>query len=610
MVARLERLLCLTLVMLTIAVASGCEGRAKISKADDDPAADEEREPRPGKLSTFDLTGGAPEAMGEGGLFGIPARRTFVGLVRSLERVREDEEVTGHYVKLGGSSLGFARAEEVGRELHELRETKKPVVCHAHSLSNSSAWMALRGCDRIWLSPTGDVDTVGIAGQVVYFKRLLDRFKVRADFLKMGRYKSFAETFTRDGPTEEARESLVGTLRSLRSSWLDDVEEVSGKKTREAMEQGPWTPAEAKDRGLIHAIGFESDALEDAKERANAGTTSVGFGRGAEASGAGIVELIRVMTGADEATGGRPHIAVLTLSGSITMAGGGLFSQGGISAQSLTKTLRRVAKDKSVEVVVLRIDSPGGSALASDLLWHELVELKKKKKVVASVGSMAASGGYYLAVAADKILAERTSIVGSIGVVGGKFSIGEALDEFGVSSETFPASPKEGAAARAAYVSPLLAWDDATRDRVRAHMQNAYDVFLSRVSDGRSMAVDDVKKHAEGRIWSGAQGKDRGLIDEIGGLGRAIEIARELGELDEEAPVIVEGGRETLMETLLLGEGASASEIDLALARYRARQPVGLELLAEPLRPYAGAVESLARGEKVLAVLPFALLVR
>jgi protease-4 len=193
-------------------------------------------------------------------------------------------------------------------------------------------------------------------------------------------------------------------------------------------------------------------------------------------------------------------VAVIPAQGAIAMESGGAFESGGITAKALTKTLRRLKKDESVKAVVLRIDSPGGSALASDLLWHELRELKKVKPLVVSVGGMAASGGYYMACAADRIIAEPTSIVGSIGVFGGKIVLSSALEEVGVHTETFPASPEPGAAARAAAQSPFSAWDDATRERIRAEMQSVYDLFITRVSDSRKMPREKVEEHAQGRI--------------------------------------------------------------------------------------------------------------
>ena len=244
---------------------AGCHGRPRELQTEAaKPAASAAAVPaKDGKLVEVDLGGGISESMDGGGLFGVPASRTFVGFVRAVDRAGEDEEVTGVFVRLGEGGFGWAQTEEIGRMLEKLKR-KKLVVCHAHSLNNRTAWVAARGCEKIWLSPAGDVDTVGIAGQVVYLKGALDKLEVDADFLHMGRYKAAVETLTRDGPSDEAKESMLGVLGSIRSSWLDGI--AASRKApgvREAAEHGPFEPKEARQRGLIDAIGYESEALAD-----------------------------------------------------------------------------------------------------------------------------------------------------------------------------------------------------------------------------------------------------------------------------------------------------------------------------------------------------------
>ena len=564
-----------------------------------------------GKVVELDLSHGVPEST-EGGFFPLPAARTYTGLVRSLERVRDDQDAKGVFVRLGERAVGFARAQEIATLLGGLRQQGKPVVCHAHGLDNATAWVALAGCDRLWLSPAGEVASVGIAGQMVYFKPALDKLKVSADFLHAGKFKSGPEPLTREGPSDEAKLALTETLASIRQSWLDGVDAAKkGRSARADMENGPWSPREAKERGLVDEIGYEAEALEDAKKRAGVDRVSSVFGSKSQPSeGPDIGELIRILSGADEGAAGRPHIAVVPAEGSISMAPGGMLDSGGITAKALSKTLRKLAKDDAVKVVVLRIDSPGGSALASDLLWYELRELKKKKPIVASVGEMAASGGYYMACAADRIVAEPTSIVGSIGVFGGKLVLSEALAEHGVNTVTFPASPEPGAASRAAYLSALSKWDDPTRQRVQKQMEEVYQLFLERVAESRSLPLDTVRAAAEGRIWSGKQGLDKKLIDELGGLSRSLEIARDLGKLDARAPVVVVGRDESLIETLLVGEGADAKAVEQAVERVaRARAPF-LTAAPSEVRPFLSGLAPLMAGETALAALPFALVVR
>jgi protease IV len=556
-------------------------------------------------VAEFDLSGGVPESIG-GGLFQAPVSRTYIALARSVERVTNDPDVTGAFVKLGGASLDWAQTEELGALFEKMKKKGKPVVCHAHVLSNSSAAFALRGCSRTWLSPAGEAETVGIAAQVMYMRGLFDKLKVGVDFLHVGKFKSGVEPFTREGPSEPARESLTETLRAIRAGWLDQATQAGKPESvRIALEQGPWSPEDAKKEGLIDAVGFESDAMIEAKKLAKAERVSGGYGsKGQSKPGLDIAELVRVIAGSNESSTSRPHVAVIPAEGAIAMESGGAFQSGGITASGLSKTLRRIKKDDSIKAVVLRIDSPGGSALASDLLWHELRELKKKKPLVVSVGGMAASGGYYMAVAADRIIAEPTSIVGSIGVFGGKIVLNSTLEEFGIHTETFPASPEPGASARAAAQSPFSQWDDATREKIRTEMQSVYDLFISRVVDGRKLPREKVEENAQGRIWSGRQGLERGLVDQLGGVLDAIRHARKLADLSEDSPVTVEGDQENLLEMLLVGEDANEEQVRHALAAYQARSLVIRELPVS-LRRYASALGPLASGERVVAALPF-----
>jgi protease-4 len=581
-----------------------CTPRTR-SYAPDDTEPERKLKPGTRYVLELDLTSGAPTAT-DGPLIQLPASRTYTGLVRAIERGLKDENTGGAYVRFGGYTFDWAQSEELSNLLALVKAKGKPVVCHAHAFSNSTSLIAAKGCSKVWLSPAGDVETIGIAAQIVYLRGLLDRLKIGADFLAIGKYKSAVETFTREGPSDDAREALTATLSSIRTSWLDAAE-AGRTGITSALEHGPWTPEEAKRLGLIDEIGFEADALKAAQTLADASAASTAFGpRSTPKGGFDVGEIIRLLSGGESGAAGRPHVAVVPADGAISMQAGGPFESGGITAKAMLKTLRRLRDDSSVKAIVLRIDSPGGSPLASDLIWKELIELKKKKPVIASVGSMAASGGYYVACAAQRVFAERTSIVGSIGVFGGKIVIGPALAEFGVNTVTVPASPEPGAGERAAYSSPLTPWDEATRTRVRAQMQSIYDLFVARVAESRKLPPEKVRENAEGRIWSGAQGLERGLVDEIGGLSQAIAAARKLVGLGEDAPVTVEGRAESVLESLLLGEDASEAQIRNALARIERRERSLLDELPKQLRPFVATLSPLLQGEQVLAALPFA----
>jgi protease-4 len=279
----------------------------------------------------------------------------------------------------------------------------------------------------------------------------------------------------------------------------------------------------------------------------------------------------------------------------------------------MARTLARLERDDDVKAVVLRIDSPGGSALASDLLWHELMLIRARKPLVVSVGSMAASGGYYLASTGVVIFADDTSIVGSIGVVGGKIAANKALEKLGVHAETIAAKADDPrAAARAAYESLLTPWDDATRERMLATMTSIYELFLARVAEGRNIPVERVAASAEGRIFSGREGKNRGLVDELGGLTEAIARARTLAALPADARVSVVGESSGLLDAL--GEeqpqGRAGATLPRPLAGAGLIAAGLLERVGPELVVFAESLAPLGEHERVLCALPFALTVR
>lgn len=596
-----------TLLLATL-LSVACTGRPRYFEARDEQA--ESPGPDDARLIELDLSGGIPEGASSG-FIQIPAKRTYTGLIRAIEQALADPTTAGVYTRLGTQSLGFARSEELGELLARFRADKRPVICHADSLDNATAWLALRGCTRIWLSPAGSMDTVGIAAELVHFKPLLDRLRVEAEILSVGKYKSGAEPLTREEPSEATRESLGATLSSMRQSWLDGAEQGRpGQAIPTKLEDGPYSPEEGLKVSLIDSIGFESDARREAQRLSKTRFSEKAFGaRSSSSDGLGVGELIRILTGSDDGSAGHPRVAVVTAEGAIGMDSSGPLGGGNITAKSMNRTLRRLRDDPSVKAVVVRIDSPGGSPLASDLIWHEMMELRKKKPIITSVGSMAASGGYYIACAAHTVVAPRTSIVGSIGVFGGKITLGPALKEVGINTFVVPANTAPGAAERATYLSPFTPWDEATKRRVEANIRSIYDLFVERVAKARKLSREAVHAQAQGRIWSGEQGKERGLVDELGGLARALEIARQRAGLPPDAPVSVEGLKESLLDLLLLGEDATEEEIREAFSRLPKDHPL-LSRLPRDLQVYLRGIASLASGETVVATLPVALTFR
>lgn len=599
--ARTGRPLLAAGLALACAAALGCHGR---------PRAGGTGEPRIGPaIGEVDLSRGAPESPARG-LFGPSKQKAHPELVRALEALPASSD-RGVFVRLGSARFSLARAHEVGRLLAKTRALGRPVVCHADELDNATLLLSSLGCSRVWVSPAGGVDSVGLAAQLLFANRLLTRLKVDVDFLQVGKFKGASEPFTRDAPSPEARASLEGALRGLRAAWLDGITKGRPGVARDAPEDGPFAPAEAKARGLIDGVGTHDEARDEALALAGAvrGVARFGGARPEADPAEELLVALREAAGATEP--GTPRVAIVSAVGAISMGGGGGLLGGGdgITEQGLGRTLRRVGDDDSVKAVVLRIDSPGGSALASDLLWKRLRKVRAKKPLVVSVGGMAASGGYYLSAAGTRIFAEETSIVGSIGVVGGKLSVQRSLEELGVHVETIAAAPEKGA--RAAYLSPFAPWDDGTRARVDSHMRAVYDLFLDRIVEGRSVSRERVAESAEGRIFGGREARERGLVDELGGLSEAIAAARALAKLPDDAPVELSREEPSLGE-LLMGGDLARTAVEARL-RELAELEGWLSLAtgsAAELSTFLGAYAPLLAGETTLVAAPFALVLR
>jgi protease-4 len=575
----------------------GCHGRTKSTVMQS--AHDNERRSGP-TIAVFDLGDGVPEQAPSSWL-GLPSQgASLEDLVHAADDVERDKDVRGVLVRLRTSRVGLGRAEEVGALLARVA-AKVPVWCHADDYSNGTMALAARGCKRVWVSPATSVDAIGIAAQTIYFHKLLaDNLGLDVDFMQVGKFKGAEEPFTRDGPSPEARQSLESTLGDIRAAWIDGIRTARPEVAEASVEDGPYTADEARTRRLIDDVGYYDEARDALEKATGAVRAELRLGNGATSSpGDDFAEVLRAIGG--ESMSSAPIVIVRAVGAISSEGGGGIGGGEGIVERHLSTTLTRLERDDEVKAVVLRIDSPGGSALASDLLWHALMRIRAKKTLVVSIGDMAASGGYYLASSGAVIFADATSIVGSIGVVGGKIAADHALERWGVHAETFAAKKGDpGAAARASYESLLTPWDDATKERVLATMTGIYDLFLSRVATGRGIPVEQVAESAEGRIFSGRDAKTRGLVDRIGGLVDAVAWARTAAGLPRDARVSVAG--EPIGLFAALGDDEPRSSATSMAAKLAGVTP---ELAA-----FVESVAPIVRGDSVACALAYGLILK
>lgn len=491
----------------------------------------------------------APAASPSQGLLSARLPTVHDALVQ-FDSAADAPSCRGVFLRIGAFGGGFGAVEDLGEGLDAIRDAGKPVHCHFEMADNASYALMAEHCDRISMSPAGLLNLIGLAAQVFYARTLLDRIGLHADILHMGRFKGTGDTFTRDDMPEETREALGALLDDLDAALLAAVARRSDSP-REAIDGGPYPSVSALDAGLIDAIAFEDEAREQARRAVGvdeARTVPLGGASEPVSFGDLIGAALGGEEGNDQMTGTR--IALVHVTGPIM--DGERPSPGQAVAGPFVEEMERLAEDDDVKAVVLRVDSPGGSAVASDRMWHAVRQVAELKPVIASVGNVAASGGYYIASGAHVVYAHDSSVVGSIGVVGGKVSGGDLAERIGITDVMLQRGQNSG------WMSALRAFTPSEEAVVQRLLRSTYYRFIRRVAEGRELEQADVLRAAEGRVMSGRAGRELRLVDEAGGLRRALSEARERGSLPADAQVEVWPAGGGLEEVLSMVGGGSA----------------------------------------------------
>ncbi|MFV8749614.1 signal peptide peptidase SppA [Nannocystaceae bacterium ST9] len=467
-----------------------------------------------GELQSFD-----PFSFGSGG--GVTPIRD---LLEKLDELAAEKQLEGLVLRVGPVGMDMAHATELRRALVEFKQGGRKLHCHTEQSSNADYYL-LSACDELALAPVGAIAIPGPAATPIHLKGLLDKLGVQADFLHVGAYKGAAEPLTRNAPSPEMIETLQAIVDRAHATMVAGIAEGRGKSPDEVagwIDEALFTPEQAKQRGLIDAVEPWEPFLD--RVRGERGWKKVDLH---ESPFADPMALQRFLGLVPPVKPSEPHVALVHAVGNIIdgRGGGPLGATNEIASAQLVPALDRLAADDTVAAVVLRIDSGGGSALASEQIWYAVERVKAKKPVVVSMSGVAGSGGYYIACGANEIFAEDDTLTGSIGVVGGKLVLGPALEQLGI--ESYAVSKGE----RAMMWSPMQPWTDTERAQVQAMMEDTYETFLSRVAAGRKLDRDAVHAIAQGRVWTGLDAKQRGLVDQIGGLESALARARELGKV-------------------------------------------------------------------------------
>jgi protease-4 len=452
---------------------------------------------------------------------------SLLGLLQVLEAAAEEPRVEGVLLRIAGAPGGLAKAQSLRRAIQAVRTRGKRIVAWSESLDLESLYVA-SAADRIWIPETGRVFVVGLRIDGVYLRDLLARFDVKPDLVRIGTHKSAGEMFTEGRMSDNQREQLEAVVDDAFDALVAGIAAGRGleaARVRELIDRGPFGARGACEVGLVDACLYRDEIEEGIAREAARGTDRPGEPRWVDAR---ALPALRAAAGARELWTERPRIAYVVAEGAIVRGKTGR----GIASEAHEATLHRLTEDPNVRGVVLRIDSPGGDALASDLLWRAVRTLRREKPVVASLAEVAASGGYYLASAADWVFAEPSMLTGSIGVIGGKFDLGGLYRRYGVGRDAVERG------ARAGMLTDARGFTEDERDAVRAEMHELYEAFVARVAEGRGLTRDAVLRGAEGRVWSGSRALGLGLVDGLGGPLEALREARRRAGLRAEAVLL------------------------------------------------------------------------
>ena len=475
---------------------------------------------------TLDMRNGLDDqapASGPEAIFGEAVG--FTDVILRLDAAATDDRVKGLVIRTSEMGVGFSRAEEYGDAFAKFRENGKFILAHSQGIYGSaSAYQAVAGADEIWLQPASELIASGLSFETLFLKGLFDNLSITPDFVALYEYKNAVNTYQETDYTEAHRLAMTELGDSIWTSSIDAIAAQRGidaAAVRQVLESGPLSTAAAVEAGLVDEIGWPQDVENAALEQAGDGSV--------------LQSIMAYIPPA--APFQAPAIAIVGGEGPILTgeSGGSFFSEGNaFASDTISAALLSAAEDESVSAIVFRVDSPGGSPTASDQIWHtiEHIQTQIEKPVIVSMGSVAASGGYYVSAGADWIIANPSTITGSIGIFGGKFGIEDALGRIGINAEriTF------GGEFTGAF-SSTAPFTDEQRAQIRTWLQRGYDRFIGLVAEGRDMSVDAVDQRARGRVWSGRDALQMGLGDELGNFMAAIAKAKELAEIESETEV-------------------------------------------------------------------------
>jgi len=447
----------------------------------------------------------------------------FVDIISLLKWLAHDKKVKTVIFRIGPLGLGWAQAQEIADYMKKLTARGKKTIAFFDRGGNVQYYLAAC-CEKIYAPPSAHINLTGLILETVHLKGALAKLDVKAEIFAKGKYKSAAEMFLRTSPSTPAKEMTTELLDGIYNHIVDHIRKgrkTTKRKVQSWIDKGPYGAVEGKRAGLIDkALYYEEFLSETKKEKPKPVIIKAGkyFRAWSNLYGhkAGFLQ--------------KGALALIYAHGSI-LDSGTERKGAGVITDKLCEDIRKVYKDNQIKAVVVRVNSPGGAVLASDLIYQSLARLKKRKPVIVSMGNVAASGGYYIAMAGEKVFAQPATITGSIGVIIGKFSLKGLYQKLGMNKYQF----KRGK--NASIYSEFGAFTESEKARIKSLLNMEYKKFLSKTAKARGMKNKDVEKYAQGRVFLGEKALEAGLIDKLGGLFDALDLAKQKMGLAEDDPV-------------------------------------------------------------------------
>ena len=468
---------------------------------------------------------------------------TLRGLVESLRKAKRDPRITA--VVLRPSTLDspfWAKVQELRDAVVDFRQSGKPVIAYLEYGGDREYYLA-SAADQVFLLPTSPLDLTGIASYEMFLRGALDKIGAFPDFVQIGPYKTAANQLTQQGFTQAHREMSESLNHDLYDQLVQGIATARKKNVgdvRALLDDGPFTPEAAHRGGLVDGLAYY-DQLDDRVEvlKANAGDDRLVEGS--------LYQRVSVPETGDATA----RVALLQATG-IIMSGKSAYDPVNgpvVGSDTMIEQIQHIREDDSIRAIVLRVDSPGGSSVASDVIWRELMitrDANPSRPIIVSMSDLAASGGYYISMPAHAIVAEPATLTGSIGIYGGKITIGGTLEKLGVGTATVQSGRN------ASMNSPFEPFTPEQRDRLMNYMRVFYDGFIEKAATSRNTTPSDIDAVAQGRVWTGQQAKEHGLVDALGGLDAAVALAKERAGIPaaENVELVAYPPRRTLYEAL------------------------------------------------------------